>query len=120
MYRKSLQTRNKAIEDRILSDIRNFFRLEKLHKAIKDSLLREIRNFFDNGKEENYYKAVSVSNFWSNNYIEFESNSDRNKTLSVKEYRNQIRPNLENLINNLKKSDTAMTLHNTFRIIHLT
>ena len=92
MYSKSLQTRNKAIEDRILSDIRNFFGLEKLHKAIKDSLLREIRNIFDNGKEENYYKAVRVSNFWSNNYIEFKSNGDRNKTLTVREYRNQIRP----------------------------
>ena len=33
-------------------------------------------------------KPVRVSKFWSNNYIEYESNSDRNKRLSVKEYLN--------------------------------
>ena len=42
---------------------------------------------------------------WSNNYIEYESNGDRNKTLSVKEYRNKSRPYLEEIIDNLKKSD---------------
>ena len=35
---------------------------------------------------ENYYKPVRVGNFWSNNYIEYKSNGDKNKTLSVKEY----------------------------------
>ena len=29
-----------------------------------------------------YYKPVRVSNFWSNNCIEYGSNDDRNKTLS--------------------------------------
>ena len=32
---------------------------------------------------------LRVSNFWSNNYIEYESKGDRNKTLSVKEYLNK-------------------------------
>ena len=45
-------------------------------------------------KEENYYKLVRVSNFWSNNYIEQESNGDKNKRLSVEEYLNKIRPYL--------------------------
>ena len=35
-----------------------------------------------------------------------ESKDDRNKTLSVEEYFNKIRPYLKNIINNLKKSDT--------------
>ena len=48
----------------------------------------------------------SVSNFWSNNYMEYESNGDRNKILLVKEYLNKIRPYLEDIINNVKKSDT--------------
>ena len=38
--------------------------------------------------------------------MEYESNGDGNKTLSVKEYLNKIRPYLKNLINDLKKSDT--------------
>ena len=42
----------------------------------------------------------------SNNYIEYESESDRNKTISVEEYLNKIRPCLKESINILKKSDT--------------
>ena len=35
-------------------------------------------------KEEDYYEPVRVGNFLSNNYIEYESIGDRNKTLSMK------------------------------------
>ena len=42
--------------------------------------------------EENYYKPLRVSNVWSNNYIEYKTNSDRNKTISVQEYLNKIGP----------------------------
>ena len=46
-------------------------------------------NLFEHEEEENCYKPVKVSNFWSNNlsnfwsnnYIEYESNCDRNETL---------------------------------------
>ena len=44
-------------------------------------------------------------NFWSNNYIEYKSNGDINKTRSVKEHLNKIRPYLKHIINNLKRSD---------------
>ena len=47
-----------------------------------------------------------MSNFVSSNYIEYESNSDRNKTLWVEKYLNKTRPYLKDIINNLKKSDT--------------
>ena len=57
---------------------------------------KNIRNLFEH--KEDYYKPVRAENFWSNIYIEYESNIDRNKTLSVKEYLNKIRPYLENLI----------------------
>ena len=68
---------------------------------------RDIKNLFEHEKEEeNYYKPVRVNNFWNNSYVEYESNGDRNKTLSVEEYLNKIRPYLKNVINNLKKSDT--------------
>ena len=96
---------------------RNLFRLEKETKTIKDRILRYIKNPFEHKKEENCYKQVKVSNFCSNNYIEYESNSDRNKTLSVKEYLNEIRPYLKDIINNLKKSDTwknQLTIANNF------
>ena len=47
--------------------------------------------------------------FLSNNYIVYESNGDRNKTLSVEEYPNKIKTYLENIINDLKKSNTRKT-----------
>ena len=60
-------------------------------------------------EEKNYYKPVAVSSFWRNNYIEYESNGARNKTLSVEECLNKLRPYLKVIINNLKKSDTWKT-----------
>ena len=38
-----------------------------------------------------------MNNVWSNSYIEYESNSDRNKTLSVEEYLNKVRPYLKDI-----------------------
>ena len=57
-------------------------------------------------KKKIYYKIVGVSNFWGNNFIEHKNKGDRNKTLSVTEYLNKIRPYLKDKTNNLKKSDT--------------
>ena len=97
-------------EEKIISDIRNLFRLkkelnytaikdirdhfreEKETKTIKDRIPRVIKNVFEHEEEENSYKPVRVNNFRSNNYIEYESNGDRNKTLSVEKYLNKIRP----------------------------
>ena len=87
--------------------MRNLFRLKKKVKGIKDIVLRNIKNLFDHEKEEeNYHKAVRVNNFWSNNHIEYKSNSDRYKTLSVEEYLDKIRSYLRDIINDLKQSDT--------------
>ena len=72
----------------------------------KDTILREIQNIFENEEEENYYKPVRISHFWSNNYIEYENNSDRNKTLLVEVYLNKISPYFKDIKNNFKKSDT--------------
>ena len=101
-----LKNENKVIKDRTLIDFRNGFRLDKENKAIKGITVRDVRNIFGNKEEENYYKLVTVSIFCCNNYIEYERSSDRNKTLSVKEYFNKIRPYLKDIINNLNKSDT--------------
>ena len=70
------KTRNKKKEKK-----RNIFGLEKEIKSIKEEIV-----FENEKKEENYYKPVRVSNFWSNNYIGFETNDDRNKTTSAEEY----------------------------------
>ena len=53
--------------------------------------------------QEDHYKQVSAGNFWSNNYIENESNGNKNKTLSVEQYLKKI-PYLKDIINKLKRS----------------
>ena len=93
------------MKKKTIKDIRNLFRLEKETKTIKDRTLRDIKSLFDHEEEENYCKPVRVSNFLSSNYIEYGSNGDRNKSLSLEEYLN-IAPYLKDIINNLKKSDT--------------
>ena len=95
---KYLRLKNeKAIKNIVIEDIRNPFRLKKENKEIKNRVIRDIRNFFEQ-EEENYYKPVRVGNFWSNNYLEQESNGARNKTLLVKEYLNKIRQYLQGII----------------------
>ena len=85
-------------EENIIKDIENLFTLKKETKTIKDRILRYTKNLFEHKVEENYYKPVRVRNFWSNNYIEYENNNDRNKTLSIEEYLN---PNLGGLFRGL-------------------
>ena len=86
----------KGLNYTAIKDIRNFFRKEKETKASKDRILRNIKNFFEHEEEdENYYKPTRVSKFWSNSYIEYESNGDRNKKLSVEEYLIKLEPYLK-------------------------
>ena len=40
-------------------------------------------NLFEH-EEEDYYKPVRVGNFWSNNYIDYDGNSDRNKIINLR------------------------------------
>ena len=72
---------------------------------MKNIILRHIRNLFEHEEGKNYCKPVRAGNFWSNNYIEYESKGDKNITISVEKYHNKIRPYLKDIINNLKKSD---------------
>ena len=43
-----------------------------------------------------------MTNTFNNTYFEYESNKDKNKTPSSKEYLYKINPYLKNLMNNLK------------------
>ena len=99
-------------EENIIKDIRNVFRQKKENKAIKDRILRDIKSHVEY-KEENYYIPLRINNFLSNNYIEYKSNGDKNKTLSVEEYLTKVSPYLKEI----KKSDTLkiqLTIANTF------
>ena len=100
-----------------MKDVRNILRLEKLKKKITDVTIKGIRNFFRLEKEK-YLEIleiilrmkkkkftmdpVIVSNFWSNDLIECESNSIRNIKISVEECLNEIIVYLKDTINNLR------------------
>ena len=121
----------RSVEENIIKDIRNHFRLRR---ELNYTPIKDIRNRFRVEKETkatkyfwawkrrtfqstNYYKPLRVSHFWSNNYIEFENNGDRNKTLSIEEYFIKISPYLKGIINNLKITDTwkiQLTIANSF------
>ena len=96
MMKSSRLEEDKDIEQNIINDVRNFFRLKKLKKeinnaaikgkrnlllkredkAIKCRILKNISNLFEH-EEEDYYKPVRVGNFRSYSYIEYKSKDDR-------------------------------------------
>ena len=55
--------------------------------------------------EEDYYVPVRVSNVFNNGYIEYESNGDKEKILSVKEYLDMIKQYLRDIINDHKTQE---------------
>ena len=57
-------------------------------------------------ENEDYYKPIRVSNFYSNNYIKHESNGNRNKNLSSEEYLNKLKSYLKDIIIDLQISGT--------------
>ena len=83
----------------------NSFYIKKEKKEIKDRINRDIRTLFEQ-QEEDYYKPKRVSNFWSNNYIEYESNCDKNRNLSLVQFLNKIEPYLSSIIIDFQNSDT--------------
>ena len=56
------------IDDASIKNIRNIFRLKNENEANKDSIITDIRNLSEQEKED-YFKLVSVGNFWDNIYV---------------------------------------------------
>ena len=52
--------------------------------------------------DEDYYNPIKTGNAFSSNYIEYESNGDKDKILLIKEYLDIIKPYLSTMINNHK------------------
>ena len=70
----------KQFEENKIKSIRNRFKLKKENEAIKSRIIRDIRTFLEQ-EEKDYYKPMRVGNFWNNNYIDYESSGDENKSL---------------------------------------
>ena len=77
---------------------------ENIIKVINNTTIRDIKNLYE--QEEDYYKPVRTGSFYGNNYIDYESERDINKTLLIKEYIDEIKPYLKHIKDNLKISET--------------
>ena len=84
------------IEDIITKDVRNLFELEQGNEGNNDRIIRDIKKFFE--LEGYYYEPVNAGNFNSNNYIKYESNDYRYKSKYVKEYLEEIKRYLRDII----------------------
>ena len=71
---------------------------------MEERIIRDIKNLLEREKQD-HYKPVIVCGFYRNNCIKYQSNGDRNKTLSIKKYFDVVKPYLKDIMNNLKKSD---------------
>lgn len=65
----------------------NSFQTKKIkaiskNKAIKQRIIRDIKNLFK--LEEKYYKTMRVETFYNNNYTEYDIISDRAVILPIK------------------------------------
>ena len=81
-------------------------RKKQNEKTIKQKIIRDIRTLFKQEEEkENYYKPKRLNNFWNNIYIEYESNGDKTRNLSLDKYFHKIKTYLRNIIIHLQKFD---------------
>ena len=69
-------------------------------KQTQPNYIKNIKHPFEQG--EDYYKPLRVSDCYSNKYIQYESNGDKNETLTIKEYPDTIKLYFKDIINNLK------------------
>ena len=58
--------------------------MTKKYYNYNDKILRDIRTLYESKKD--YYKPIKTNSAFNNDYIEYESNGDKNKILSGKEY----------------------------------
>ena len=65
-----------------------------------NKILRDIRTLYES--EEDYYEPVRTSNAFNNNYIEYESNGDKDKILSIKEYLDIMKQYLGDMVTDYK------------------
>ena len=66
-------------------------KINKKDNPTKDKVLRDKRALFESD-EDDYWEPIKTSNAINSNYIEYESNGDKSKSLLIKEYLNKIKP----------------------------
>ena len=65
-----------------------------------DKIIRDLRALYESN--EDYHEPKKINGAFNDNYVEYESNGDKDKILSVEEYLNMIRPYLSKKIGDHK------------------
>ena len=60
-----------------------------------DKIIRDVRALYES--DEDYYELKKIKVAFNGNYVEYESNEDKDKRLSIEEYLSMIRPYLSNI-----------------------
>ena len=63
---------------------------------------------------EDYYKPIKNNSAFNGNYIQYNSNGDNDKNLSLQEYLDMIKPYLSDIINDHKKWEIQLTMQINF------
>ena len=92
--KKTLKSKTKEIKELLYDQILD------TDEKIEEILYYSKNNFLE-PKEDNY-NPVRIGNAFSSNYIEYKSNGDKGKTLSIKYYLDEIKPYLTDIINDHK------------------
>ena len=69
-----------------------------------NEIIRDLRALYES--EEDYYELQKTKGGFNDDYIEYGSNGDRDKRLSIQEYLNMVRPYLSNIIDDHKDTST--------------
>ena len=85
---------------------------EKIEKTKK--ILYDPKNILFKPKEDNY-NPIRIGNAFSGNYMEYKSNGDKDKILSIKDYLDETKPHLSDMINN-HKTQGESKIHLTIAI----
>ena len=86
--------------DKLLDALKNSVpskNIKELRNKNRDDDKRDLRALYE--PEKDHYEPQKLKGAFDDEYIEYESNGDKNKT-SIEEYLNVIRPYLSNMIDN--------------------
>ena len=86
------------------------------HDDAKYIGIRDVGNLFNQSTDKDYYKPIKTKSAFNGNYIEYESNGDKDKNLSLKKYLSIIRPYLSDMINN-HKTPEVLKVHSGNKVI---
>ena len=101
--------RIKNYENKSKNELLDAFKKSEPFKGIKEikkenryenKIIKDLRVLYE--LEEDYYEPQKIQSAFDDNYIEYESNGDKDKRLSIEEYLNTIRPYLSSIINDHK------------------